>query len=73
MKSGVLNQLELDTEFEGYVPGTPQYEAVLRQKKVETCQMMKGLAGCDECGAYDGCELVKAYLRDLHYGVALKP
>ena len=73
MRLGVLNQLELDTEFEGYTPGTPQVRAVLQQKKVETCLQMKGLGGCDECEAFDGCEIVKGHLRDLHFGVSIKP
>jgi len=69
MKRGLLDQLKLDTEFEGYAPGSPQFDAVLRKKQVEACMEMKALVGCDECEAYDSCEIVKAYLRDLHFGV----
>lgn len=69
--TGVLDQLRIQVELEGYEPGTPQYEAVLRKRKVELCMEMKGFAGCDECPAYDSCQIVKEYLRDLHYGVKI--
>jgi len=69
MRSGKLAELVLALELEGHVPGTPKFEALLRQRKVETCVEMKGLASCNSCPAYFSCELLKHHLRDLNYGV----
>jgi hypothetical protein len=71
MSRGLLEQLKLDIELEGHPPDTPQFGALLRQRQVETCVEMKELPSCESCPAYLDCEILKAYLRDLHYGVEI--
>jgi hypothetical protein len=50
---------------EGYRPGTPQFDFILRKRKVERCQDMRRITACQTCNAYDHCELLKSYMRDL--------
>jgi len=71
MTLGRLEQLHLAVELEGYTPGTPQFETVLRQRKVEACKDMKGLSSCELCPAFEHCEVLRAHLRDMHFGVPL--
>jgi hypothetical protein len=66
-----VDQLKLDLELEGYELGTPQFEVMLRQRQVETCVEMKELPSCETCPAYFDCEIIKAHLRDLRYGVEI--
>lgn len=72
MNRGVIDQLVIDLEVEGYRPGTPVFDAELRKRQVEACQEMQGVPGCDSCPAYDNCELVKAHLRDIRFGVEVQ-
>ena len=67
-----LEQLRLDLENEGYQPGSPQFEAQLRSKQVEACQELQEVPSCDSCPAFDGCEIIKAHLRDIRFGVEIK-
>jgi len=62
-------QLRLEVELEGYDQGSPQYEVVLRQRRVERCQGMRGISSCEMCIARDSCEVLRHHLRDLYYGV----
>ena len=55
--------------MEGYRSGTPQFEAQLRGRQVEACMEMQGVGSCQECPAFDGCEIIKQHLRDIRYGV----
>jgi hypothetical protein len=66
-----IDQLKLDLELEGYEPGTPQFDVMLRQRQVEHCVEMKELPSCETCPAYFDCEIIKAHLRDLRYGVEI--
>jgi len=71
MSRGLLEQLKLDIELEGYAPDTPQFGVMLRQRQVETCVEMKELPSCESCPAYLECEILKEYLRDLRFGVEI--
>jgi hypothetical protein len=64
--------MKLDLEMEGYQPGSPQFEAQLRSKQVLMCQEMQGVPSCDACPAFDNCEIIKAHLRDIRFGVEIK-
>jgi hypothetical protein len=50
---------------EGYRAGTPQFDFILKKRKVERCQDMRRITACQACNAYDYCDLVKSYMRDL--------
>ena len=64
-----ITQMSLEVEAQGYTPGTPPFEAMLRQRKVEACQVMQAVPSCNVCPAYENCELIRQHLRDLRYGV----
>jgi hypothetical protein len=55
--------------MEGHKPGTPVFEAKVRQKQVSLCQELQLVPNCLSCPAYDDCEIVKAHLRDIRFGV----
>jgi hypothetical protein len=61
-----LKQLRADLEAAGLKPGTPAFERVEREKKVEMCKQMKSVESCWDCQYFDHCELIKAHLRDIH-------
>lgn len=67
-----LQSVADELEAEGFVPGTPPYEATLRQRKIEVCQVLQEVPSCFECDAYDSCEMIKQHLREVHYGVEKK-
>lgn len=64
MDSRVLEELRETLEFEGYVPGTEEFEVRLRERQVWRCRELKGMAGCSNCPAFDWCEIVRAHYRD---------
>ena len=66
---GKLEELKLALELEGYTPGSPKFQALLRQRQVETCVELKSLSSCNDCPAYFSCEVLKHHLRDITYGV----
>lgn len=61
----ILEELEFALEGEGYVRGTPMFEKMLRERKVEKCREMKRLAVCSECPIYEECPIRLQHLRDL--------
>lgn len=64
-----LRQIHLDLEMEGHRPGTPVFEAKARERQVLLCQEMQQVPSCQLCPAYSDCEVVKAHLRDIRFGV----
>ena len=66
----IIDEMEMTVEAEGFTPGTPQFDAAMRGKKVEKCQEVKGFLTCSQCPAVMECSLRLALLRD---GVAVSP
>ena len=56
----IMNQVQ----GEGHEPGTPAFDRRVRARKVVLCQELHRVSTCTRCIAYDGCELIKAHLRD---------
>jgi len=71
-ESPQLRQLKSELEFSGLKPGTPVYEETLRERKVDMCKDAQGVGSCWDCRAFDSCELIKAHLMDLKYGIRSK-
>lgn len=69
MRPGTLQKLEIEVEMAGHVPGTQKYEVVLTARKVEKCMEMHDVLSCEECVAFEDCELLRLYLRDLRFGL----
>jgi hypothetical protein len=65
---GTLAEVLTQIDAEGYKEGTPRYEQRLRQIKVTKCREIRGYFTCDECPAFDHCEITKQVLRD-HRGL----
>jgi len=66
--SKILDELELQAEVAGYIPGTPAYDRHLRALKVEKCREMQGVNHCSACRAFLDCTLVKMHLKDYTVG-----
>ena len=66
MKTRVLRQLESDLEGEGFKRGTERWDRAVCTRKVLLCKQAQGVESCWDCMAFDGCELVKQHLRNLH-------
>jgi hypothetical protein len=52
-------------EDEGYIPGTPEFEQVVRAKSVEHCQQAHNVRACSACPAYLDCPLSRAHIADI--------
>jgi hypothetical protein len=61
-----LTRLRVELEAAGLVPGSPEFEKELRNRKVEVCKQLKSVDSCYNCDYFDHCELIKANLRDLY-------
>lgn len=61
---GVVEELELALELEGYARGTSQFKQLLRERKVDKCREIKRFRVCSECPAFDHCSLLREYLRN---------
>ena len=64
-----LDQIRLDVEMQGHPPGSPVFEAKVREQQVAMCQNLQQVPACPMCPAYADCEIVKAHLRDIRFGV----
>jgi hypothetical protein len=61
-----LKQLRDNLEAAGFAPGSPAFEKEERRQKVELCKGRQSVASCWDCQYFDHCELIKAFLRDIH-------
>jgi hypothetical protein len=64
--SRILKALRAELEMAGLKPGTLEYQKEERRRRVELCKAQKAVESCWKCDYFDHCELVKAYLRDIH-------
>jgi hypothetical protein len=64
----VLVRLRYQVEDEGYEEGTPAFEQRLLALRVGKCQEMQNVTTCQECRAFDSCEMAHEYLRQKKYG-----
>jgi len=65
VKTRVLRQLESDLEGEGFKRNTERWDRAMRTRKVALCKQAQAVASCNDCKAFDHCELVKQHLRDM--------
>lgn len=59
-----LKAIKEEALDEGHTADTPAFERRVRQLQVIKCRTMRGHYSCQECPAFDDCELVKRVLRD---------
>lgn len=68
MSARELERVRQDLEIEGYEPGSPDFEFLLLERRVQLCQVLHRAPQCGGCPHYDACTLVKDYLTQLRYG-----
>ncbi len=63
-----LTLIRNEVELEGYVPGTPEYDRIFLERRVQKCQEMQNVKGCPSCKAFWDCSLVRQYTMDKKFG-----
>lgn len=60
----ILKVLEIDTEKQGFIRGTPEYNKALLEGKVMKCQQMRGYSSCGACSHNPFCSLLAEFVLD---------
>lgn len=59
--------IEDQVTLEGYEPGTEAYERVFLERRVKKCQELQNVTECQNCPAFDRCDMAHQYLIQLRY------
>ena len=60
----IIGQLKQLAVLEGFEEDTEPFEKRMRQLKVVRCREMRAVSTCQECKAFDYCELSKQVMRE---------
>ena len=70
---GRIDRIRDDLEMEGYTEGTPEYEFLLLERRVQLCQEMHRVRVCQACNYVTECPLLRDYLVKLRFNSSDAP